>query len=79
MNTRELGTFTGKVVVGIAKEKRVQQWKGWGGGRERGGNMNDGSVQWQKVEQRLGKGRMGAQAKEKDERRERRERAMRRR
>lgn len=35
MNTRELGTFTGKVVVGIAKEKRVQQWKGWGGERER--------------------------------------------
>lgn len=59
MNTRELGTFTGKVVVGIAKEKRVQQWKGWGG-RERGGNMNDGSVQWQKVEQRLGEGKDGS-------------------
>lgn len=25
-----------------------------------GYDMNDGSVQWQKVEQRLGKGRMGA-------------------
>lgn len=31
-----------------------------GGERERGGNMNDGSVQWQKVEQRLGEGKDGS-------------------
>lgn len=36
--------------------------------------MNDGSVQWQKVEQRLGKGRMGARKRKMNEGKGERER-----